>query len=126
MKGVHHISLKARDEANFQEVLTFYTEVLGCLLVRSWGEGEGRGAMLSLGNTLLEVAANGGPELKKGRFAHIAFAVEDVSGAVERVRQAGSNVFIEPVDKSLGSDYPIRVAFCMGPAGEELEFFQER
>lgn len=126
MKGIHHISLKARGEAQFSEVLAFYREVLGCPVVRTWGAGEGSGAMLDLGNTFLEVMANGTPDLKKGLFAHIAFAVEDVDAAVERVRRAGCEVFLEPADKVLGADYPIRIAFCTGLAGEELEFFQER
>ena len=126
MRGIHHISLKAKGEENFQEVLAFYTGVLGCGMVRAWGAGADSGAMLDLGNTLLEVTANGAADLKKGHFAHIAFAVDDVDAAAERVRAAGREVFIEPTDKCLGPDYPIRIAFCTGPAGEELEFFQER
>ena len=126
MKGIHHISLKARGEENFEEVLDFYGRVLGCGVVRTWGTGAERGAMLNLGNVLLEVTANGAADLKKGHFAHIAFAADDVDAAAERVRRAGCEIFIEPVDKRLGGEYPIRIAFCTGPAGEELEFFLER
>lgn len=126
MRGIHHIALKAKGEENFKETLDFYTRVLGCALVRTWGAGPDSGAMLDLGNTLLEVTANGGADLKKGCFGHIAFAVDDVDGAVERVRRAGRGVFIEPVDKRLGPDYPVRIAFCTGPAGEDLEFFCQR
>ena len=43
---------------------------------------------------------------------------------IEKVRAAGRPVTMEPSDKALGPDYPIRVAFCTGPAGEEIEFFQ--
>ena len=125
MRGVHHISLKTGGEAEFQAVLDFYGTVLGCPLVRRWGQGERRGAMLDLGNALLEVTASGAGA-GKGVFAHIAFATDDVDGMIERVRAAGRPVFIEPVDKCLGEDYPIRIAFCTGPAGEDIEFFQER
>lgn len=125
MRGVHHISLKAGGEAAFEAVLDFYGCVLECPLVRRWGQGEGRGAMLDLGNALLEVTAGGAGE-GKGVFAHIAFATDDVDGMIERVRAAGRPVFVEPVDKCLGEDYPIRIAFCTGPAGEHIEFFQER
>ena len=82
--------------------------------------------MLSLGNTLLEITANGEDAAGKGRFAHIAFRTDDVDGAAGAVRRAGYPVFLEPSDKNLGGDYPIRIAFCTGPAGEDIEFFQER
>ncbi len=125
LNGIHHISLKARGEAQFRQVLDFYRDVLGCPLVRAWGQGDGQGAMLDLGNTLLEVTANGPAELGKGLFGHIAFATDDVDGMAERLRAAGRDVFLPPTDKNLGGSYPIRIAFCTGPAGEELEFFQE-
>ena len=126
MPRVHHISLKVSGPAAFEQVLDFYAQVLNCPLVRRWGEGEGQGAMLDLGNTLLEVTANGPPDLPKGMYRHIAFDVDDVDAMVARVRAAGRPILMEPTDKCLGRDYPIRVAFCAGPAGEELEFFQER
>lgn len=125
IKGVHHISLKAKGAKEFQQVLDFYQQVLDCPLVRRWGEGDSQGAMLDLGNTLLEVTANG-TESCKGLFAHIAFATDDVDGMVERLQAAGRPVLVQPADKNLGGSYPIRIAFCAGPLGEELEFFQER
>ncbi len=125
MKGVHHISLKARGAEEFQKVLDFYRQVLDCPLVRHWGEGDKQGAMLDLGNTLLEVTASG-TETGKGLFAHIAFATDDVDGMVARLEAAGRPVLVRPADKNLGGNYPIRIAFCAGPLGEELEFFQER
>ena len=126
LQGLHHISLKACGEGQFEAVLAFYSQVLGCPLVRTWGQGEGRGAMLDLGNTLLEVTANGTPGLEKGLLRHIAFATDNVDEALERAVRAGCPVLIAPVDKVLGEDYPIRIAFCAGPAGEEIEFFQIR
>ena len=33
---------------------------------------------------------------------------------------------MEPADKCLGEDYPVRIAFFRGPAGESVELFQER
>ena len=124
MRGIHHISLKAKGAAEFEAVLAFYEKVLDCPLVRRWGEGDSQGAMLDLGNTILEVTSNG-MERCKGLFAHLAFATDDVDGMVERLRAAGCPVLVQPVDKNLGGNYPIRIAFCAGPIGEELEFFQE-
>ena len=124
IKGVHHVSLKAQGAEEFQRVLDFYQQVLDCPLIRHWGQGDSQGAMLDLGNTLLEVMANGGKE-EKGLFAHIAFSTDDVDGMARRVQAAGRPVFLGPENKNLGGNYPIRIAFCTGPAGEELEFFQE-
>lgn len=126
LRGIHHISLKAEGDAQFLQVLDFYSRVLGCPVRRQWGTGVGQGAMLELGNVLLEVTANASPGLSKGHFGHIAFATDDVSGAAETVRRAGFPVFLPPTDKDLGQNYPIRIAFCTGPVGEEIEFFQER
>lgn len=124
MKGLHHVSLKARGEEAFEHVLAFYSQVLDCPLIRRWGEGESQGAMLDLGNTILEVSASG-TETGKGLFAHIAFAVDDVDGVIQRMREVGRPILVEPTDKNLGGSYPIRIAFCQGPIGEELEFFHE-
>ena len=68
MRGVHHISLKAGGEAEFQAALDFYGTVLGCSLVRLWGQGERRGAMLDLG-------IGSGP-MDHGFDIHSAFAEE--------------------------------------------------
>lgn len=125
-RGLHHVSLKACGEEQFRQVLAFYRNVLGCPLVRAWGEGMLSGAMLDLGGALLEVTANGAPGLEKGVFGHIAFAAEDVDAVTQRVRRAGFEVFMEPSDRNLGGVWPVRVAFCRGPAGEDVEFFQER
>ena len=124
MRGLHHVSLKTRGEEEFTRVLAFYEEELDCPIIRRWGEGKSQGAMLDLGNTILEVSANG-EENGKGLFAHIAFAVDDVDAMVLRMRQAGRPILIEPGDRNLGGNYPIRIAFCQGPAGEEIEFFHE-
>jgi len=123
--GLHHISLKAWGEAQFQAVVEFYRDVLDCPVVRSWGTGTDSGAMLDLGGALLEVTANGQPGLQKGFFGHIAFAAGDVDALTERVRRAGRPVFLEPSNRRLGGQWPVRVAFCRGPAGEEIEFFRE-
>lgn len=125
-KGIHHVALKAAGEAQFHAAVAFYAQTLDCPVVRQWGEGAAQGAMLDIGNVLLEITANGGRQAERGRFAHIAFHTDNVDEAVERARGAGCTVFVEPSDKSLGPDYFIRIAFCIGPVGEEIEFFQER
>lgn len=125
LQGIHHICLKVKGAEAFQRVLSFYENTLGCSVVRRWGEGDGQGAMLDLGNTLLEIMANGPQDPGKGPFPHIAFRTDDVDAAVRVMEEAGFPPFLPPTDKNLGRNYPIRIAFCTGPAGEELEFFQE-
>ena len=125
MKGIHHIALQICGGEKFESVRDFYRDVLECPVVREWGEGDDRGAMLDLGNTLLELTTDGEPGLGKGIFAHIAFLVEDVDTVTEKVRAAGRPVFIEPMKDDLGGNYPVRYSFCYGLAGEEIEFFQE-
>ena len=125
MKGVHHISLKVRGAGEFRRVLEFYETTLECPAVRRWGEGDGQGAMLDLGNTLLEVTASG-DAAGRPLSPPVAFATAGPHALRERAGAAGRPVIMEPSDKNLGGNYPIRVAFCTGPAGEEIEFFQER
>ena len=45
-----------------------------------------------------------------------------------KVKAAGYELFIEPNNKDIPSNppYPIRMAFCYGPLGEQVEFFMER
>ena len=126
LNGVHHINLKAPGYDCWRETLAFYTETMGLPLVRRWGEGDGSGAMIDLGGCLLELKADGGEDPGPGRFCHIAFRTDSADGALELARSAGRPVLKEPFDVVLGGDYPIRVAFCQGVAGEEIEFFQER
>ena len=39
IKGLHHAALKCSCQAEFQEAIHFYKEVLGLPVKRSWGEG---------------------------------------------------------------------------------------
>ena len=126
LQGVHHVCLKAQGSQPYERAKKFYLETLGFTLVREWGEGDGRGCMIQLGNCLMELMANGVPEQDaQGMYRHIAFAAEDVDAALEAAKAAGCPVVMEPSERNLGGNYPIRIAFCTGPLGEEIEFFHE-
>ena len=122
--GLHHVSLKCGTEDEFMRAKSFYLDVLGFKIVREWPEG----AMIGFGNGMLEIFNNGDGIKTKGALRHIAFATDNVDEIVSKVKGAGYNVFIEPNDIVIRSDpeYPARMAFCFGPLGEEIEFFQER
>ena len=101
----------------------FYVELLGMRLAREWPEG----MMIDTGCGLIEVFTTGEGVRQKGAIRHLALACSDVDRCVEKVRAAGYTVFIEPRELVTASEPPLRarMAFCTGPLGEEIEFFQE-
>ena len=126
--GVHHIALKACGLEAFEKTLHFYKEILGLPEIRRWGEGENVGVMIDTGAGLLEIFANGTDCPGQGALRHLAFAVEDVDVCIEAVRKEGYEVTVEPKDIAFATaePYHARIAFCMGPVGEEVEFFCEK
>lgn len=124
--GFHHVAVKVHD---FDAALRFYREALGFAEKVTWGEGDKRAAMLDTGDgSYLEVFAGGPAEPPAGgSLVHFAVRTDDVDGAIERVRKAGMRVTVEPRDVTIPSQpfpVPVRLAFCKGPGGEEIEFFQ--
>lgn len=128
IKGTHHISIKANGKAAFDEAVKFYHEILGMPFVRTWGEGDASGAMLDTGNSIMELSAAGDDNKKSGSIRHFALTTDHVDEVVERVRAAGYPITVEPKDVCIQSEppFPIRIAFCVGPCGEEIEFFFEK
>ncbi len=128
INGIHHVSLKCNGLEVFEKTVDFYKNILGLREVRTWGEGADSGVMLDAGNMLIEIFANAEGQMPKGVISHFAFTVKNADDCAEAVRKAGYEVFIEPKDIEIQSSpvYPARIAFCIGPAGEEIEFFEER
>ena len=128
IKGVHHIALKCMGVEAFEKTVQFYRDVLGLRVVRAWGEGEGSGIMLTTGDAMLEIFASGTDLPGQGAIRHFALATDDVDACVRAVEAAGYEVFIQPKDIVIAStpEFHARIAFCHGPVGEEIEFFQER
>lgn len=126
--GTHHVSLKPNGFAAFEETIHFYHDLLGLPFVRRWGEGDSSGAMLDTGNSILEINASGDANKNSGSIRHFALATGQVDEAVEIVRKAGYPITVEPKDTALPTEPPfqVRIAFCVGPCGEEIEFFCEK
>lgn len=125
-KGVHHVAIKAKGVPAFEKLMHFYTQILGMPVVRTWGEGENLGAMVDIGGgSMMELFSNAPDDLPQGAIRHIALATDDVDACVKAVREAGYQITIEPNDIVIASNppYPARIAFCIGPCGEEIEFF---
>ena len=124
IKGIHHVSMKCGDPEKFNEAKRFYTELLGLKIAREWENG----VMIDTGAGMIEIFSDGEGNGTCGAVRHFALASDDVDGAVETVAKAGYDVFTPPKDAVINSvpPYPIRIAFCVGPLGEEIEFFCER
>ena len=121
--GFHHIAVKAVD---FDASLKFY-EALGMKFYTQWGEGDGRIAMLDLGDGgILELFA-GGAEGANTNYIHFAMKVDDVDAAYATALAAGAKPKSEPKVVPLASA-PVKLTlncdFVYGPSGEELEFFR--
>ncbi|MGN1014216.1 MAG: VOC family protein [Butyricicoccus sp.] len=121
--GTHHICLKPKDQAEFDRTVDFYRTVLGMDVVRSWENG----AMLDTGDSLMEIVMEGTGESGRGSIQHFALRTDDVDACCEAVRNAAYEVTVLPNDFTVpcATPYEIRYAFCIGPMGEEIEFFKE-
>ena len=124
IKGIHHISMKCATPEELDKVKEFYISILGLRICREWADG----LMIDTGNGLIEIFTNAPGEKRLGAIRHIALLTDDVDELINKVRTAGYEIIVEPNDKVIESDppYPIRMAFCIGPLGEQIEFFCER
>lgn len=122
--GLHHVCMKCTSQEDYDKVAAFYTGTLGLPIVRQWAGG----LMVGAGSSVIEFFRNGEAPLPTGVIRHFALATDSVDACVRAVEAAGYSFFDGPRDAVIPSDppYPIRVAFCHGPLGEEIEFFEER
>lgn len=129
--GYAHMAIAARD---FDRSLAFY-QALGLKVYTQWGTGEGRIALLDMGDgSLMELFAK--PALPADKvagvedgnpFLHFAFSVQNVDEAYRIALEAGATPVQAPAEMPLDSHplrLTLRVAFVKGPSGEELEFFK--
>lgn len=124
IKAIHHVALKANNEEDYRKTIAFYRDVLEINVIREWETG----TMFDTGAGIIELFNNAEDKLEQGTIRHFAFAVDDVDKCAKRVTEAGYEIFTGPryiVIKS-NPEYPARIAFCKGPLGEEIEFFEEK
>ena len=127
VQGIHHVCIRC-EKSEIEKVKEFYQGVLCMPVIRSWGEPELAGFMFDTGAGLVEVFTDAEGQLPQGSIRHFALKTDDVDGCVKAVREAGYPITVEPKDIVIPSqpEFPVRVAFCNGPVGEEIEFFQEK
>lgn len=124
IKGIHHVSLKCVGSEEYERVVDFYNTVLELPIIRTWTGG----TMLDTGNGIIEIFDSGVDHPGQGVIRHFALETDSVDACIEKVRAAGCEVFVEPKNVDMQTDpvYRIRVAFCYGLLGEEIEFFEIR
>lgn len=123
IKKIEHIGILAR---NIDESIQFYTEILGMKLVDRAPLNETvELAFLSFpGQEGVQVELIGrdpGDMAEEGLVNHLAFTVEDLDAAIEKIKQQGIEVSEEWPKTILDGK---RIAFFKGPSGEKLELFQ--
>lgn len=123
--GFHHVALKTAD---LDASIAFY-EKLGMKFYTSWGEGDGRIAMLDFGDGgILELFAGGNAgEQDNPKYIHFALKVDDVDAAYAKAIEIGAKPKSAPKVVPLDSK-PVKLTlncgFVYGPSGEEVEFFR--
>ncbi|MBQ8893302.1 MAG: VOC family protein [Clostridia bacterium] len=126
IKGIHHVAIKSNGLEEFEKLVHFYRDILELPVLRAWGEGMEQGMMLDTGAGILEVFPNAEDRPGQGVLRHLALATDDVDGCIAAVHAEGYEITIEPKDINIGGIFPARIAFCIGPIGEEVEFFCEK
>lgn len=125
--GFHHVAIRARD---YDRTVAFYTETMGFTLKIEWHQAPSRAAMLDAGDgNYLEVfeRPDQAPADTDAVIIHFALRTAEIDTVIERVRAAGAEITTEPKDLTIQSRpqaVPVRLAFCKGPNGEVIEFFQ--
>lgn len=121
--GFHHVAIRVAD---FDRSYAFYTQGLGMRERVSWGEGARRALLLDCGDGNYIELLGGDARTGEGPALHFALRTDSCDQAIEAARSAGAEVTMEPKDVELKGRPPIsvRIAFCKGPDGEVIEFFQ--
>ena len=123
-----HTMLRVGD---LQRSIDFYTRVLGMSLLRTTERPEqkyslafvGFGRGNADGNAELELTYNHGVDRYElgTAYGHMAFGVDDIVAACERIRQAGGTISREPGPVKGGSTI---IAFVEDPDGYKIELIQ--
>ena len=105
-------------------MICFYHELLELPILRKWDTG----IHLDCFNSCIEIFLDGTKSVGEGCIRHFALATDHVDELVEKVRNAGYRVSVEPknVDMKTNPVSSIRVAFIEGPLHESIELFCEK
>ena len=126
--GFHHVALEVKD---FNKSWDFYRKGLGFTVFKRWGDEGERVVLFDTGRkNYLEIFENPdkNADSEAGAVLHIALETADVDSALDQAKAAGAEVTENPKNVDIPSEppFPVRIAFCKGPDGELIEFFQIR
>ncbi|NLZ46051.1 MAG: NUDIX domain-containing protein, partial [Clostridiales bacterium] len=123
VEKIHHVSIKTTSKEKLEEAIYFYCDILGFSVFRKWETG----VLIDTRGGYIEIMLAESP-LDTGLIKHFALGTSNVDGCVKLVEKHGYNVFIQPNDKTIMSDPPVelRMAFMVGPLGEQIEFFHQK
>ena len=124
IKGLHHVHVKCLPEQK-EEMLRFYRDTLGLEVLSQHRESTILGTG---GEGLVEIFSDAEELLGQGDIRHFALHTDNVAECIRAVEAAGYKIKEYPVNVMFGlkEDTPARIAFCYGPLGEEVEFWQVR
>lgn len=105
-------------------MIYFYHYLLELPILRKWDTG----IHLDCFKSCIEIFLDGTKSVGEGCIRHFAFETDHVDKIVEKVRNAGYKVSVEPKDVDMQTDpvFPIRVTFVEGPLHESIELFCEK
>lgn len=106
----------------FEQTIGFYEEVFGAKNL-GYFKTDKRGCWLSLEGDILEVFES--QALGDGAWKHIAVACQNVDAVYQKALEHGAKAYVEPKSVNLELEKPIRarIAFIIGPGGEQIELF---
>jgi len=124
-----HTMLRVGD---LQRSIDFYTRMIGMNLLRTTDRPEQKYSLAYLafgrgnadGNAELELTYNHGVDRydRGSAYGHMAFGVENIMAACERIRQAGGTISREPGPVKGGATV---IAFVDDPDGYKIELIQD-
>lgn len=123
ISGIHHISMKCQSDTEYEKAKKFYIDILGLSILKECESC----ILMNTDNGIIEVFRNASETLPQGAIRHFAFTVNNIEEIAKSVENAGYEVFVKPKKINIGNDpdFPATIAFCKGPLGEDVEFFQQ-
>lgn len=124
--GIHHAAIRS---TNFDASVGFYKNVLGLQSRISWGEQGKRAVMIDAGDgNYIEIFEFAEPAAaQEAILLHFALRTDDCSAMLEKVRESGAVVTMEPKEVTIDSNIGpvlVKIAFFKGPDGEIVELFE--
>ena len=118
MTNLDHVGVYVKD---LSRSLSFYKQVFGWKVVREFGSGEAKIAVVDIGGGLLELVQRPGSPGKapEGNWSHLALHVDDWEGKVGKLE--GMGLELRKVTMADGS----HIAFFKDPDGHTVEIMEK-